>query len=139
MNFNKVSKGEQKIINLLRRGGLKFEREITFNGLNGNSGVPLRFDFGIYQNGKLVLLIEVDGVQHFTYTPHFHKTINGFKKQREWDRRKNKYCLMNKIPLIRIPYWALEDLTLKDVLTNPAYRVVSKYHNDDLINKGVRK
>ena len=63
----------------------------------------------------------------------------GFKKQKEWDRRKNKYCLMHNIPLIRIPYWAIEDLTLKDILTNPTYRVKSKYHNDDLISSGVRK
>ena len=139
MNFNKTSKGEQKVINLLRRGGIKFEREVTFQDLNGNSGVPLRFDFGIYQNKKLVALIEIDGIQHYQYTPYFHKTIMGFKKQKEWDRRKNKYCLMHNIPLIRIPYWTIEDLTLKDILTNPTYRVKSKYHNDDLISSGVRK
>jgi hypothetical protein len=44
----KTSKGEQKIINLLRRGGIKFEREVSFDDLTGKHKVPLRFDFGIY-------------------------------------------------------------------------------------------
>ena len=46
---------------------------------------------------------------------------------------------MNKIPLIRVPYWDLEDLTLQKVLTNPAYLVKSKYHIDNLIATGVKK
>lgn len=46
---------------------------------------------------------------------------------------------MNKIPLIRVPYWDLEDLTLQKVLTNPDYLVKSKYHIDNLIATGVKK
>ena len=46
----KTSKGEQKIINLLRRGSIKFEREVSFEGLTGLKNVPLRFDFAIYKN-----------------------------------------------------------------------------------------
>lgn len=53
----------------------------------------------------------------------------------EWDRRKNSFCLMNNIPLIRIPYWDLEQLTLKKVLTEEKYRVKSKYHTDELIRQ----
>lgn len=46
---------------------------------------------------------------------------------------------MHKIPLIRVPYWDLEDLTLKKVLSDPSYQVKSKYHIDDLKRQGVRK
>jgi hypothetical protein len=46
---------------------------------------------------------------------------------------------MHQIPLIRIPYWDLEELTLEKVLTNSAYRVQTKYHNDNLIRSGVKK
>ena len=53
----------------------------------------------------------------------------------ELDRRKNGFCLINNIPLIRIPYWDLEELTLKKILTNSEYRVVSKYHTDNLIQQ----
>jgi hypothetical protein len=44
----KTSKGEQKIINILRRGGINFEREVSFDDLTGKHKIPLRFDFGIY-------------------------------------------------------------------------------------------
>lgn len=52
----------------------------------------------------------------------------------EWDRRKNDYCIRKKIPLIRVPYWDLEELTIDKLLKNPAYRVKDKFHND-LLNR----
>lgn len=134
----KTSKGEQKIINLLKRGGIKFEREISFPDLNGYKGVPLRFDFGIYRNNKLVGIIEVDGRQHYEYVPYFHKTIFGFKKQQEWDRKKNKYCITHNIPLYRIPYWDIDNLTLK-TLFNPQYRVFNQFHLDFIRRCEVKK
>lgn len=134
----KTSKGEEKLINLFRRGGINFEREVSFEELVGKKKVPLRFDFGIYRNGKLVCLVEFDGRQHFEFVSHFHKNMSGFKRQMEWDRRKNSYCLMHNIPLIRVPYWDLDNLTLEKVLTNSEYRVVSKYHTDNLIKKGCK-
>lgn len=127
-----TSKGEQKIINLLRRGGIGFEREVSFEDLTGSGRNLLRFDFVIYKNNKPYICIEFDGRQHFEYTPYFHKTISGFKKQQEWDRRKNKYCLMHNITLIRVPYWDLDDLTLKKLFGTPEYIVRDKYHNDHL-------
>ena len=136
---NKTSKGEQKLINLFRRGGIQFEREVIFDDLTGKKKVPLRFDFGLYKNGRLICLVEFDGRQHYEYIPYFHKNISGFKRQQEWDRRKNKYCLMHHIPLIRIPYWDLEDLTLKKVLFTPEYVVKDKFHIDNLKRQGVRK
>ena len=129
----KTSKGEQKIINLLRRGGISFEREVSFEDLTGSGRNLLRFDFVIYdRNHRPRICIEYDGKQHFEYTPYFHKNIFGFKKQQEWDRRKNKYCLMHNIILIRVPYWDLEDLTLKKLFNTPEYVVRNKYHNDYL-------
>ena len=131
--MNKTSKGEQKIINLLLSGGIKFEREYTFKNLHGQNNSLLRFDFAIFNNrNKLIACIEFDGKQHFQYTPYFHKNKFAFQKQQEWDRKKNKYCLLNNIPLIRIPYWDLEDLTLQKIFYSPAYRVKNKYHNDML-------
>lgn len=105
------SKGEQKIINLLRRGGFQFQQELTFSDLRGAREL-LRYDFGVYKNGKLACIIEYDGLQHFQYTPFFHKNKLGFQRQKEMDVQKNKYCLIRHIPLIRIPYWELDSLTL---------------------------
>ena len=77
----KTSKGEQKIINLLRRGGISFEREVSFDDLMGKKKVPLRFDFAIFDSrGRLRGLLEYDGRQHYEYVPYFHKTISGFKR-----------------------------------------------------------
>lgn len=135
----KTSKGEQKLINLFHRGGIQFEREVIFDDLTGKKKIPLRFDFGLYKNGRLICLVEFDGRQHYEYIPYFHKNISGFKRQQEWDRRKNKYCLMHNIPLIRIPYWDLENLTLKKVLFTPDYVVKDKFHIDNLKRQGVRK
>lgn len=134
----KSSKGELKVEQLLRQGGIWYKREVEFEGLKGNYGL-LRFDFGVYQRGKLVALIEVDGAQHFRYTPHFHKSPIGFRRQKEHDIKKNKYCLRNKIPLIRIPYWELENLTLQKIFNTQAFIVRTPSHNIDLIDKGVIK
>lgn len=46
---------------------------------------------------------------------------------------------MHQIPLIRIPYWTLDKLTLQDIFYNPDYLVKNKYHNDNLIKYGVKK
>jgi hypothetical protein len=60
-----TSKGEQKIIDILKRNKITFEREVYFEDLNGYKKVPLRFDFGIFRYGKLVALVEYDGQQHY--------------------------------------------------------------------------
>ena len=133
LTINEPSKGEQKIINILHRNGIIFKREVSFEGLVGKKKVPLRFDFGVYNaNGTLKCLIDFDGIQHFLYTPYFHKNISGFKRAQERDRIKNKYCLKHNIPLIRIPYWDLETLTLNKIFSTAAYRVENIYHNDYL-------
>ena len=131
--MNEPSKGEKKLINLFRRGGIQFKREVSFQDLTGKHKTLLRYDFALYKNGRFVCLVEFDGEQHFKYVPYFHKNPSGFKKAQERDRQKNKYCLTHGITLIRVPYWDLEKLTLQKVLTNPAYRVTNKYHNDLLI------
>lgn len=129
-----MSKGEEKVEKLLRKGGITFKREVSFPDLNSLKGNQLRFDFAVYKRGKLVCLIEYDGEQHFHRVPFFQKTIMEFKQTQEWDRRKNSYCIRKGITLIRIPYWDYEDLTLNKILTAKEYRVTNKYHND-LLNR----
>lgn len=130
-----MSKGEEKVEKLLRAGHIYFKREVSFPDLKSLRGNLLRFDFAIYKNGKLVCLIEYDGEQHFHRVPHFQKTIMEFKQTQEWDRRKNAYCLRKGIPLIRIPYWDYDNLTLQKILTEPKYRVTNKFHTD-LLKRG---
>lgn len=131
-----TSKGEKKIERLLSSAHIRFEKEYSFPDLFGYKKVPLRYDFAVFSKGRLVCLIEVDGQQHFQYTPYFHKTVTAFRRQQEWDRRKNKYCLLHNIPLIRVPYWDLENLTLNDLFTNKKFVVKDKFHNDILRRQG---
>lgn len=126
----KTSKGEEKVIEILKAARLTFRREVSFKGLYGARGKLLRFDFLVYNlKGQVLCLIEVDGAQHFQYTSFFHKTKNEFYRQVEWDRRKNKFCLMNKIPLLRVPYWDIDTLTFEKLFTTESYRVKNKDHN----------
>lgn len=132
-----TSKGEQKIINILQRNGITFRREVSFKGLNGEHGKPLRFDFLVRDPKTMAtFLLEFDGKQHFEFTPYFHKKKADFHRQQAWDIKKNRFCLEHNIPLIRIPYWALDTLTWRDIISNPSYRVSCKNHN---LNMGVRK
>ena len=138
MSFNSPSKGEKKIMEILKQNRISFQREVSFKDLVGLKNTPLRFDFAILRENKILFLIEIDGEQHFKFTKHFHKTVLDFMKAREWDRKKNSYCLVKKIPLIRVPYWDLDKLTFNSLFSNPNYRVKDKYHNDYLINGGVK-
>lgn len=133
-----MSKGEEKVVEILTKHKIPFEREYSFPGLVGYKQVPLRFDFVIFNNKHQILAcIDFDGKQHYEFVKFFHKTQSGFKKQQEWDRRKNKYCLMHNIPLYRIPYWQLEDLTFEKIFS-PINRVTNKYHIDNIKRSGVK-
>ena len=61
---------------------------------------PLPFDFAIFEDDKLKLLIEYDGEQHFK--PKFGK--KEFERVKINDAIKNSYCKNNNIDLLRIPY-----------------------------------
>ena len=136
--MQKMSKGEQKIAKILSQAGIAYRTEVEFQGLKGSKG-NLRFDFACYKNGRLACLIEVDGRQHFEYTPFFHKSKIAFRRQKEHDIKKNKFCLKNGITLIRVPYWELDNLTLQTLFYDKSFRVKDPNHNINLINKGVRK
>lgn len=100
------SKGELKISNLLQQNNLPYQQEYTFVGCRGSSG-NLRFDF--YINNSYAL--EYDGEQHFK--PSYGK--NRFEIQQKYDTIKNEYCKSHNIPLIRIPYWHYDKITIDDL------------------------
>lgn len=52
--------------------------------------------------------IEVDGRQHDSYVEHFHGDAEGFKKSKERDSRKKRWCEINDITLIKVS--SLEEL-----------------------------
>ena len=131
------SKGEAKIREILTKAKIDFIQEVSFPDLRGLKGRPLRFDFAIIKDKKIIVLIEYDGEQHYRCVSHFQKSVFDFKKTQEWDRKKNSYALSRKISLIRVPFWDYEILTLERLLNEPTYRVKNKYHID-LLKKEVK-
>lgn len=125
----KTSKGEQVIINLLRKGGLKFEREKEFADLRGGR---YRYDFYLPALG---VLIEYDGEQHFQRVSLFQKTQRDFLKTKGHDRQKNEYALTHNLHLYRVPYWELDSLTSSRDIFQQKFEVRSIWHNDDLWRK----
>lgn len=51
------------------------------------------------------LIIEYDGMQHFTFCEYFHKNDDGYERQKISDTVKTQYAKDNKIHLLRIPFW----------------------------------
>lgn len=107
---HRVSKGEQKIQQLLKQNNIPFEREKTFQSCKGSKRT-LPFDFFVNKQ----YLIEYDGEQHFKEIEIFGGKQR-FIFTQERDKIKTQWCINNKIPLIRIPYTQLEFLTIQDLI-----------------------
>lgn len=121
-----MSKGEEKIAYILKKAHIKFIREKTFRDLR--QGL-YKFDFFI---PHMNMVIELDGEQHFKHVKYFHKTRKDFLAAKERDRRKNSYCLSHGIYLYRIPFWELDNINSFKDITQNKFRVLSKFHNDNL-------
>lgn len=122
-----MSSYEEKIIQILKKHKVLFVREKTFADLKLGS---FRYDFYL---PKEKILIECDGPQHFQQIKHFHKTRQDFLKAQERDRHKNNYALAHRIPLYRIPYWEIDELSGLPQIFNEKHLVKSMYHNDKLL------
>lgn len=131
-----TSKGEQRIITILKCANENFEREYSFKDLKSLRHKPLRFDFVLMNVAGIPrAVIEFDGEQHFLYNGFFSKSEQDFKYKQESDVRKNEYCLARGIPLYRIPYYDYPRLTDYRSLFRPEYLVRSKWHNYLIRNK----
>lgn len=123
-----VSKGEDYIASLLSRAGYKFAREVIIEGVKRKQA--LRYDFGIYSNGELQSLIEVQGQQHYVQVKMFQPTRADFTRYQEHDRIKISACLARGIPLYIIPYCDLETIQSAQDIFQDKYLAKSKWHND---------
>lgn len=96
------SLGEQKIIQLLTENKCEFATQYTFPDLLGIGGRNLRFDFAIFNQGRLVSLIEYNGLQH--YQKPSGKWGIEWEHLIENDKRKQEYCQSHNIQLKIIKY-----------------------------------
>ena len=79
-------------------------------------GHPYRFDFAIFNdNNKLIHLVEFDGEQHYRNNGGY-MSAESLNKRQERDNRKNKWAIDNNIPLVRIPYWERDKITLEMIM-----------------------
>ena len=123
------SKGEKLIREILENNRVLFKQEYSFATLKSFKGKPLRYDFAIFENNKVIALIEWQGQQHYSFVEHFSKTKGKWDYAREMDVQKCKFALINKIPLYCIPYYDYDIIkTIKDIFSDK-YLVKSKWHN----------
>lgn len=118
-----MSKYEEKIISLLQKGKIKFEREKRFTDLKKGK---YRFDFYV-EGGRA---IEVQGQQHYQFISKFYNSRAEFMAAKERDRRKISYCLSHNIRLYIIPYWEIDNLSTAADLFNPRFLAKTRWKND---------
>lgn len=114
-----ISKGEDKVKEYLEEYNIKYDIQHTFKDCKNINTLP--FDFYLTEQG---LLIEYDGEQH--YRPvNFggcsdDEALLIHNRTKKHDKIKNQYCLKNKIPLLRIPYWDFDNIEdiLDEALSN---------------------
>lgn len=106
------SKGNQLILSELQKSNCNFESKykISYNRKR------YFFDFAIFDdNKKIKCFIEFDGQQHYYYQKNTNgwNTKEHFEKVKKSDKEKNRYCKEKSIPLVRIPYWDFNKISLE--------------------------
>ena len=107
------SMGEFNIIKILQQNNIKYYKEYCFpNSL-------LRFDFALLdKDNNIYRLIEFDGEQHYEQNIKNSgwNTYEKYQYTLKNDLKKNQIAKDNNIPLVRIPYWERDNITLKLLL-----------------------
>lgn len=107
--------GELNIEQILLKNNIFYKKEYCFDDLKGEQGRVLRFDFGLLNNNNLIRLIEFDGEQHYNERSGLwgDSKNDPLEKRQQRDKEKNEYALSHNIPLVRIPYWERDNITLE--------------------------
>ena len=96
-----VSNGVKRILAYLITKNIPYKQEFRIKECRDK--LPLPFDFAIFKDKNLVLLIEYNGIQHFKSVRRFggKKALN---KQQSHDSIKTNFCIAHNIPLLIINY-----------------------------------
>ena len=119
--------GEYVIEKILNENKIPFEKNAHFDDCKfQDTDYYAYFDF--YVDNKYI--IEYDGEQHYKPTCFNGiknlDAIENFKKTQEHDRIKNTYCFNKCIPIIRIPYTHLNNISLEDLLIETSEFVLER-------------
>ena len=103
--------GEEKIRSFLLEKNINFIPHKSFDDLKDVK--LLSYDFYIEEKN---LLIEYNGIQHYSWQRHFQPTYHDFLIQKHHDWLKRKYCKKNNINLLVISYEEDIEECLKKIL-----------------------
>lgn len=88
--------------NLFRKSFYKIRPNFLKNNKTGRN---LEIDLF---NKELNLAVEIQGIQHYKFTPKFHLSEKHFIEQKQRDYMKKERCQQYGIKLIEIPYYIKE-------------------------------
>lgn len=104
--------GENIISKILKENNIKFKAQYS------NEELELKkFDFALFDdNQQIIRLIEFDGRQHYDDISGIWNSPESLSDIQQRDKAKNEWALSHKIPLVRIPYWERDNITLEMIL-----------------------
>ena len=98
------SKGETEcrrvLQNIFKKPFSKARPDFLRNEVTGNN---FNLELDCF-NEELRLAVEYNGIQHYKYTPYFHKSYEHFLNQKYRDYMKRTMCKEAGITLIEVPY-----------------------------------
>ena len=104
--------GERNIKQILNKNNIKYIQQYAFL-----EDQRKKFDFAILNdNQQVIRLIEFDGKQHFLQDSYTWFKQDSLQLRQQRDKIKNQYAKNHNIPLVRIPYWERNNITLKKIL-----------------------
>ena len=108
------SRGAKKIESILQENNIPFVKEKCFQSCKfPDTNASARFDYYINDS----FLLEYDGEQHFQELDSlFFK--DSLEKRKAHDAFKNQWCKDNNIPLKRIPYTELSNISLESIMSD---------------------
>lgn len=99
------SKGEKAVRYYLDSHTIPYDTQSKVEGLVGTGGGLLIFDFVVLDNlSGIHSVIEYDGIHHYRPISKDNEALVSYEKRKEHDRRKDEWCMHNRIPILRIPY-----------------------------------
>lgn len=90
-------------------GGFTIRENMRPEWCLGDDFQRLELDFWIIE---LDVAVEIQGGQHYVYTPHFHSTYDGFLAQQARDEAKKKRCKDYGILLLEVD----DEITFNDAI-----------------------
>lgn len=108
-----MSSGEKEIEGLFNNGGINFKNQYKDDRCAHIN--PLPFDFVVFnKDSKIKFLLEYDGEQHFMPIDFSGRgeewAASQFKNIQIKDKIKNDFSIKYKIPLVRLPYWEINNV-----------------------------